>query len=410
MFRKIYYNIFTFCLLCFFLFSCQSKPESITTSEENLVESPVENILPPPQEIEVKNPEITLLFAGDIMAHNINYAISDVNKIYRDVKDVILPCDLAFANIEAPIDTTQEAQTYPNFNMTQEYVQAAIDAGFNVFSLANNHTNDQYLQGILETTKTTDRLTKIANEKGQAIYFSGIKASKEAEFSYNIINYEDWKILFLPITEILNRPHHKELINYLEPTSNQRNNFLTFVKELKEKNECDLFILSVHAAEAEYTRLVKDSQEKFYQDLLEAGVDIVWANHAHIIKNRKYIFDSESGRQKVIMYANGNTISGQRTKPDFTNKNPIGERDNTGDGVMVKITMVKNDDNIPQIKKAENIFITTYINTAWEYVIKKLDNDFVEYLYDVPRNNWAEYIKRRIKINKEYTKDIIEWQ
>ena len=63
-----------------------------------------------------------------------------------------------------------------------------------------------------------------------------------------------------------------------------------------------------------------------------------------------------------------------------------------------------------KIKKCEPYFITTYINTANEYVIKPLNQDFVDYLYDVPRTNWAKYIERRIKINKEATKDLIEWQ
>ena len=98
---------------------------------------------------------ITLLFAGDIMAHSVNYYITTYEKIWRDVRDVISEQDLAFANIEAPIDTTRSASSYPNFNMTQKYVQAAVDAGFDVFSLCNNHTNDQYKSGILETIKTT---------------------------------------------------------------------------------------------------------------------------------------------------------------------------------------------------------------------------------------------------------------
>ena len=63
-----------------------------------------------------------------------------------------------------------------------------------------------------------------------------------------------------------------------------------------------------------------------------------------------------------------------------------------------------------KIKKCEPIFITTYINTANEFVIKPLNQDFVDYLNDVPRTNWAKYIERRIKINKEATKDLIEWQ
>ncbi len=75
------------------------------------------------------------MFAGDIMAHSVNYYITTYEKIWRDVRDVISEPDLAFANIEAPIDTTKPASSYPNFNMTQKYVQAAVDAGFDVFSL-----------------------------------------------------------------------------------------------------------------------------------------------------------------------------------------------------------------------------------------------------------------------------------
>ena len=111
------------------------------------------------------------------------------------------------------------------------------------------------------------------------------------------------------------------------------------------------------------------------------------------------------------MYANGNTISGQRTKPDFSSTNPIGERDNTGDGLMVKLTFRKQENgNPPTLINSENFFITTYINTANEYVVKPLNQDFVNYLWDVPRANWAKYITRRIEINKKHTKDIILWQ
>ena len=354
--------------------------------------------------------QITLLFAGDIMAHTVNYQISTYSKIYRDVKYIIQPADLAFANIEAPIDTTKPASSYPNFNMTQKYVQAAVDAGFDVFSLCNNHTNDQFLSGIKETIKTSKKITEYAQNLGEKVYFSGLKESPQSEFSYNVIEKHGWKILFLPMTEILNRPDSSSYINYVKNDDASRKKFIKYVQELKEKNPCDLFILSVHAFEPEYTRTITEKQNLFYMNLLDAGVDIVWANHAHIIKNRKVVVNTIQNRDKIIMYANGNTISGQRTKPDFNSKNPNGERDNTGDGLLYKVILKKDNNGSVKIQKAENIFITTYINTANEYVIKPLNQDFVDYLYDVPRTNWAKYIERRIKINKDATKDLIEWQ
>ena len=356
--------------------------------------------------------EIKLLFAGDIMAHTNNYHISSFDKIWRDVKYLIDGNDLVFANIEAPVDTTKPVSNYPNFNMPQNYVQAAVDAGFNVFSLCNNHSNDQYLDGIKETLKTVDRICEMAakNATPRSLYFSGLKNSKESEFSYNIIEKSGWKILFLPMTELLNRPDFSEYINYIKTDDASRNEFIDYVKKLREKNPCTIFILSFHTAEPEYTRNITSRQEKFYKELIKNGVDIIWANHAHIIKNRKIIVDTETNCDKLIMYANGNTISGQRRNPDLTSKNPNGERDNTGDGLFYKVTLKKDNNGSVKIKKCEPIFITTYINTANEFVLKPLNQDFVNYLYSVPRTNWAKYIERRININQEATKDLIEWQ
>lgn len=357
---------------------------------------------------------ITLLFAGDIMAHSVNYYITTYEKIWRDVREIITEQDLAFANIEAPIDTTKAASNYPNFNMTQKYVQAAVDAGFDVFSLCNNHTNDQYKSGILETIKTTQAITEYTKQQtGNDIYFSGIKQTGDSTLSaltYNYFEANGWKILFLPITELLNRPDSAEYINFIKPDEESRKAFIKYAKELREANPCDLFIISVHTSEPEYTRVVTERQNQYYMDLLDAGADIVWANHAHIIKDRKIVVDTKTGRDKLIMYANGNTISGQRTKPELTAKNPNSERDNTGDGLFYIVTMHREKDGSMKIKKCEPYFITTYINTANEYVIKPLNQDFVDYLYDVPRTNWAKYIERRININKEATKDLIEWQ
>ena len=354
---------------------------------------------------------IDLLFAGDIMAHSVNYYITSYSKIWRDVKYMIEEPDLAFANIEAPIDTSREASSYPNFNMTQKYVQAAVDAGFDVFSLCNNHSNDQYKNGILETIKTTQAITQeTLDQTGHQIYFSGLKNSPDSPLTYNYFEVNSWKILFLPITELLNRPDASAYVNFIKPDEESRKAFQKYVKELREANPCDLFIISIHTSEPEYTRVITDRQNEFYMNLLESGADVVWANHAHIIKDRKIVVNTNTGRDKLIMYANGNTISGQRTKPELASKNPNGERDNTGDGLFYKVTFHKEKDGSMKIKKCEPQFITTYINTASEYVIKPLNQDFVDYLYDVPRTNWAKYIERRIKINKEATKDLIEWQ
>lgn len=377
-----------------FLFSCTSTPKDEKTSGVKKADN-----------------TITLLFAGDVMAHNVNYRMSDYNMIWDGVRDELKDCDLAFANIEAPLDSTKPASNYPYFNMPEKYVQAAIDAGFNVFSLCNNHTNDQELSGIKETAKTAAKLTKQEADKGNKVYFAGVKDSSSAEYTYHLIEKDGWKILYLPMTEILNRPLASSYINYVNSSSTKRDQFIQYCKKLREENPCDLFILSWHANETEYIRTVTERQEEFYQNLLDAGVDIIWANHAHIIKDRKVMIDSDTGEAKIIMYANGNTISGQRTKPDFTAKNPIEERDNTGDGLFYKVTFSKTKKNpTPKFVESENIYITTYITPERNYVVQKMDQDFIDYLNQNKKTDWAKYIEKRKKINETYTKEIIEWQ
>lgn len=343
------------------------------------------------------------------MAHSVNYNITDFDKIWDDIRDEVIDSDLAFANLESPLDTTLPVSSYPNFNMSQEYAEAAVSAGFNVFSLCNNHTNDQGLHGITQTLKVTDEITEKAAKEKYDLYFSGLRREKDGDFSYNIINKNGWKILFLPITEILNRPTFTSYINYLSPTADARGQFIDEITKLKEKTKCDLFILSIHSYEPEYIRKVSQSQDDFYTALLNAGVDIVYANHTHLIRDRKVVVDTNTNSDKLVMYGNGNIISGQRTSPNFDLKWPNLERDNTGDGILYKVTLSKEKGKI-ELLKAETIYITTYINTAWEFVIKKMDDDFVKYLYDVERNNWAKYIERRMLVNEDEAKDLIEWQ
>ena len=84
-------------------------------------------------------------------------------------------------------------------------------------------------------------------------------------------------------------------------------------------------------------------------ELLNNGVDIVWANHPHVVrkwelvnvkKDKRMPADEENLKcQKLIFYSMGNTISGQRTKPDFAN--PSADRDNTGDGLIINVDFEK---------------------------------------------------------------------
>jgi len=350
----------------------------------------------------VEKGSISLLFAGDVMAHKPNYTPGNFDRIWVDVKDLISSADLAFANIEAPVAEKLEWSTYPAFNMHQSYIQAAMDAGFDVFSLANNHTNDQLLDGINQTREY------FASLKEKKIYACGVKSKSKGPLTYQVIEKDGWKILFVAVTQILNRNDYSSWIDFYPGNETKTKQLKSDLKKLREDHPCDLFVVSIHCEEPEYIRTVAENQKKLYREIFsECNADIVWANHPHVVKEWEIIEDEKSGNQKLVMYANGNTISAQRTDPQF--KKPETARDFTGDGLFVKVSVEKTKDLKIKFSSLEPSFITTYKAPTGQYVIRRMDDDFIKCLERAEMTQWAKYLTDRKKI-MEKTQGPRIWQ
>jgi len=338
---------------------------------------------------------LTLLFAGDIMAHKPNYSMSDYSLIWKDIAPLARSCDFSFANIEAPVDDSIPYATYPRFNMHHEYPEAAISAGFNVFSLVNNHSNDQGLSGIKHTREWAEKTESAHKGKEREVFFSGLKESGGDAIGYKIIKKNGWTIIFCAVTEVLNEKDHIEYMDYVPPAPDAREAFGNRIRQIRAENPCDIFILSIHANVPEYIRSVSASQRAYYYKLLDCGADIIWANHPHVVQEREFIGKKSERRfSKLILYANGNTISAQRYKPAFDT--PDAPHEYTGDGLLYKVLYYKKEEGgIAILHETEAHYITTYITTAYQFVIKYLDDDFIDYLRDVERIDWMRYIAAR---------------
>lgn len=393
-------KVFCVILIPFLFFSCKSLPGNQTETEiisplttEDFLEERI--VFEAPHVYQPKNKELTLVFAGDIMAHEQNYRMKNYDKIWNGIKDITQSSDFTFGNIEAPVHENLPLSSYPSFNMHEDYIEAAIKAGFNVFSLANNHTNDQYKAGILATKSFAERKEAETKNTERPVYFSGVKNGKEDDFSYHIIEKNGWKLFYVAITQLLNRNDDSAYVNYVPSRKEQKEAFIKWIKKMKAAHPSDFFILSLHTNEEEYIREVTKKQRSWYNELMDAGVDILWANHAHLIKYQEKIKTPRNSRfpTKLLMCANGNTISGQRTSPNLNLK--FTERDDTGDGLLYKVVLRKTPDSDEAfIFKTERFFITTYKNTANEYLLKKLDDDFIDYLKE-NRPSWVQYIQER---------------
>lgn len=404
--QKHYISNIIFLFLWLFgllLFSCATKPnvadtlDILDTKEGNAVSD----------KAGAKPQRVQLLFAGDIMAHKPNFLMKDFSLIYKDIEKDLKESDFAFCNLEAPVAQSLDWQTYPTFNMKNAYPEACINAGFNVFSLANNHCNDQGLQGILQTQEFFSSQSQKTKQKARPIFYSGLKTNSKDKttpaMTPIVIEKNGIKILFLAVTELLNSPNCSGMINYIKATKKARQEFAVFLKQARQENPCDIFVLSFHSAEKEYIADVTQEQQDFYKNLLDSGVDILFANHPHVIRQWQVFCQKETqDTKKLIMFGNGNTISAQRFAPDLDDATK--NRADTGDGLILTVDVIKTvQQETSQISLdiKEPIYITTFIDENCNFVIKKLNSSTIQDIKQKGFAKWATYMQKRLEIDSK---------
>lgn len=349
---------------------------------------------------------LDLSFVGDIMAHDVNFKMKDYSVMYENVAQHLLVDDITFGNFESPVDNSLPYSTYPNFNVHSEYVEAAINAGIDVFSLANNHSNDQGSNGALATMDSMLKLRhKYQNESKRNIYFSGLRKTTFDGLDVQIIIKNNLRIAFVCVTEILNiynASRHKVQFYYYN--QDYRKEFSEKVSLIKMKTNCDLLILSVHIAEPEYVREISDLRKEYFRQLTECGADIIWAHHPHVVLPwEKYI--TKSGRESLIMYSMGNFISGQRYRMNY--KKPDSPREYTGDSYILKVAVMRKWRSNDFVYKLNPIPITTKIDYSTGDV--KL-YEFTESFINDQEPKLKNYYKKRFNLMKEQLADLLPWE
>ena len=244
-----------------------------------------------------------LTFVGDIMHHDVNASMPDYDELYRSVRSVLSRDDLSFANIEFPVDPSRAPSGYPKFNGTVDYIHAAIRSGFDVFSLANNHTFDW---GRSSADATLASFDAIAEETGT--FHNGIRPNPGYTLEPTVIHKNGWTIGFLSLTAFSNVPGaaaHVHQVDY--HTAAGRKRVMDAVASMAAR--FDLLVVSVHAG-TEYVLTPDPAKTEFFRDLVDAGADIVWGHHPHVLQ--PYEIVETDGGNRLIMYSTGNFVSGQR--------------------------------------------------------------------------------------------------
>lgn len=277
-------------VLLLVLSACSNKPSSVIYPEDqidsDLVAFPVISSL-------------NMIMVGDAIVHSNVYQDAYQNGSYDFtdmldlMKPVIEPYDLAFYNQETILGGKElGVSNYPRFNSPTEFGDAMVNAGFNLVSLANNHSNDTGTKAILNSN---------AYWKTKPAYVSGTSSTLSERKAINVYTMNHITFGFLAYTygtNGLNLPSDKSyminLLNIDEMTED--------VKALRPL--VDVLIVSVHIG-FEYVNYPNQIQKDTARLLANLGVNIVIENHAHAIEPIEWIDDT------LVYYALGNFLSGQ---------------------------------------------------------------------------------------------------
>lgn len=315
-----------------------------------------------------KETSLTLFAVGDSLIHGSVYKTNFDNGSYNfnEMLELIKPysseADLAYYNQETILGGEELGfSSYPTFNTPEEFGDNMVDAGFNLVSLANNHTLDKGVAGIAHSVNFWNSY--------ENVIATGSSLSVEEQENIEVLEINGITYTMLSYTTLTNGipvPSGKEyLVNLYDYEEVKKD-----VEEAQEK--ADLVIVAMHFG-TEYTHTPTGEQVEIATELANLGVNIVIGNHPHVIEPIEFIDNT------LVMYALGNLVSAQ-----------IGIERLVGLMVNVEITKVQTSDteSYIEINKVEAGLHHTYYRNWNNYKVYPFEllNDYIlndyEEIYD----------------------------
>ena len=223
----------------------------------------------------------------------------DFTGLFKYIKPIISEYDLAYYNQETILGGTSLGLSgYPQFNSPQQVGDAFIDAGFNLVSLATNHSMDNYYK---TGGKTIANSVKYWKDHSDKILAAGSYTSQEERDEVIVKEINGIKYGFLSYTEQTNGitvPSGKKyLVNVYSKDLVKKD-----VEAYKEK--VDVIIVAMHWG-SEYTTTPTTSEKEIAKYLSSLGVNLIIGCHPHVIQPMAYIDDT------LVVYSLGNFVSNQ---------------------------------------------------------------------------------------------------
>ena len=250
-----------------------------------------------------KTTKVSMAMVGDALIHGTvyltanryaNYNGYDFKPMLKYTKELIQDYDLAYYNQETILGGKELGlSTYPLFNSPYEVGDAFIDAGFNLVSLATNHTLDKGEKGILNSRAYWN--------KQENVVAAGSYSSNEERDKIIVSEKNGLTYAFLSYTTYTNGlivPKGKEyLVNVYDKEKVKKD-----VEAYKDK--VDVIMVAMHWG-TEYVSYPTTAQKEIANYLASLGVNLIIGTHPHVIEPIEYIDDT------LVIYSLGNFVSSQ---------------------------------------------------------------------------------------------------
>lgn len=247
---------------------------------------------------------VTLNFVGDILlASRIQDLIDAEGPMapWIGVKDLLQSADFTIGNLECAVGTTGSPMPDKQwtFRASPETLQGLKDAGVDVVSLANNHTLDFGVEGLLET---------IENVKNYGVIPIGAGPDEASARHPVILEKHGIRIalfatsMVIPVWEWAAEGDRPGLaVDY----SMWNHNIVTGIEAVRP--HVDYIVVYLHWGE-ERTTEPEDWVLRMEKVLRDAGADIIIGSHPHVLRGLR--FDGKS----LTAFSLGNFIF--TTRPD----------------------------------------------------------------------------------------------
>lgn len=221
-----------------------------------------------------------------ILAENADYPFEHISGFINEF-------DLAFCNLECPVSATGKStgKIYC-FKADTAFFSGVQNAGFNLFSIANNHIIDWGEKACLDTREFI--------EAKKLFTFGAGKDQNEALepllIKMNGLIFALYASVGIPLKNMI-WPMSKP--GPAQATLEQ----LVERIQLIRKN-VDFIIISMHWG-TEYEPIPRDHQKTWAHALIDAGADLIIGHHPHVLQS------IEVYKKRIILYSLGNFVFDQ---------------------------------------------------------------------------------------------------